>query len=213
MLGKLFGSNARVKILKKFLLHPEQKHYIRQLARDLGLQVNSVRRELENLEELGLLISKVGTGAEADDADYPPVSAEETKKKSTGHGQEKKYYQANENFVLFEEIKALIIKAQILYEKNFINKLIKIGKPKLLILTGLFVNKANSATDILIVGRLNKNKLSQLLKELEKDLGQELNFTLMDNGEFKYRRDITDVFLYDVLEGKKIVVIDETGLH
>ena len=60
MLGNLFGSNARVKILKLFLLHPEKKYYIRQLARDLDLQVNSVRRELDNLEKFGLLKSSIG---------------------------------------------------------------------------------------------------------------------------------------------------------
>ena len=34
----------------------------------------------------------------------------------------------------------------------------------------------------------------------------------MDTKEFKYRRDITDIFLYDILEGKKIVVIDEVKI-
>ena len=60
MLGKLFGSKARVKILKLFLLHPDQKYYIREIARDLKLQLNSVRRELENLEAFGLLTSDCG---------------------------------------------------------------------------------------------------------------------------------------------------------
>jgi hypothetical protein len=44
-------------------------------------------------------------------------------------------------------------------------------------------------------------------------LGKELNYTIMGNQEFKYRRDITDVFLYDILEGRKLVVIDEAGLY
>ena len=45
------------------------------------------------------------------------------------------------------------------------------------------------------------------------ELGKELNYTIMGNQEFKYRRDITDVFLYDILEGRKLVVIDEVGLY
>ena len=71
MLGKLFGSNTRVKILKLFLFNFYKKYYIRQLARDLGLQLNSVRRELENLEKFGLLISDIGregTEMEEDEA-------------------------------------------------------------------------------------------------------------------------------------------------
>ena len=226
MLGKLFGSNTRVKILKLFLLHPEEKYYIRQLARDLKSQVNSVRRELENLEEFGLLVSNTGMGEE----NIFQQSLEEKKslekllrgeivnaapkkvEMASASGGEKKYYQANKNFVLFEEIKALIIKAQVLYEKDFIKKLNKLGSPKLFILTGVFINNHHSPTDMLIVGRINKDRLAKVIKDLEKEMGRQINYTLMDMKEFKYRKDITDVFLYSILEGSKIVVVDEIGI-
>jgi len=202
MLGKIFGSNARVKILKLFLLHPDQKYYIRQLARALKLQVNSVRRELENLEKFGLLTVNIGVGEEEDN----------NSSSSAKNGQEKKYFQANKNFVLFEEIKALIIKAQILYEKDFIEKLKKIGQAKLFILSGFFVGDRDSQSDILIVGRFNRLRLQKIIKELEKELGREINYTLMDLKEFRYRKDITDIFLYEILEGRKIVVVDSIGI-
>lgn len=226
MLGKLFGSNARVKILKLLLLHPEEKYYIRQLARELKLQVNSVRRELENLENFGLLISnlsaEVNTTAAAELEAKKNlekllrgeivISAPKNADSSSPGGGEKKYYQANKNFVLFEEIKALITKAQVLYEKDFFKKLNKIGAPKLFILTGIFVNRPNSPVDMLIVGRINKPRLIKFVKDLEKEMGREINFTLMDLREFKYRKDITDVFLYSILEGDKVVVVDELGI-
>ena len=196
MLEKLFGSKTRVKILKLFLLHPQNKFYIRQLARDQKLQLNSVRRELENMEKFGILTSSSS-------------NREET---AQSGGQEKKYYQANLEFVLFDEIKALIVKAQILYEKDFIVKLQSAGRVKLLVLTGLFVNNQNSLIDLLIVGKLNKVKLAKLIRELENELGKEINYTLFNSREFKYRRDITDIFLYGILESKKMVVIDEIGL-
>lgn len=227
MLGKLFGSRARVKILKLFLLHPDKKYYIRQLARDLKLQVNSVRRELENLEEFGLLVSNISAQTVSEDeAELDSKVLEKlrqgiivrSKKKSEKEelslsaSQTKKYFQANKNFILFEEIKALIIKAQALYEKDFISKLHKIGQPKLFILSGFFVGNLASPVDILVVGRVNKNKLDKLVKDLERELGRELNYTLMDTREFKYRRDITDIFLYGILEGRKVVVIDKMGV-
>lgn len=200
MLGKLFGSKTRVKILKLFLLHTNQKYYIRQLARDLKLQVNSVRRELENLEKFGLLISSAG------------VEKDNNSSSNNKVGQEKKYYQVDKDFILFEELKVLIIKAQILYEKDFVDKLKKIGKPKLFILSGFFVNDTDAPSDILIVGRFNKLKLQKIIRELEKEFNREFNYTFMDSKEFKYRKDITDVFLFEILEGKKIVVVDEKGI-
>ncbi|MBU4601137.1 hypothetical protein L6307_01860 [Candidatus Parcubacteria bacterium] len=205
MLEKIFGSRARVKMLKLFLLHPNDKFFIRELSRKLKLQINSVRRELENLEKFGILISSP-----------PPIAGEKQAGEKTPDykpaNQEKKYFQANADFVLFEEVKALIIKAQILYERDFIDKLHKIGKVKLLILSGIFVNNYGAQTDLLIVGRFHKNKFLRLIKELEQELGHEINFTLMDSKEFKYRRDITDIFLYEILENRKIVVIDDAGI-
>ena len=203
MLEKLFGSKTRVKILKLFLIHPLDKYYIRQLSRDLKLQLNSVRRELENLEGFGILTY------DAKDINHGETPAE---KKASATGQEKKYYRANPNFVLFDEIKALIVKAQILYEKDFVRKLQAIGKIKLLVLTGIFVNNPNSLIDILLVGKINKIKLVKLIKELEIELGKEINFTVFNPQEFKYRRDITDIFLYGILEGRKLIVIDEAGV-
>ncbi len=198
MLSKLFGSNARVKILKQFLFNPDGRYYIRQLARDLSLQVNSVRRELDNLEDFGLL--RTETAADKEEGQNDKV------------GQEKKYYRVNKNFALFEDIKALVAKSQILYKDDLVKNLAKLGNIKLLLLTGIFVNKFNSPIDILMVGRVNKDKLVKTIKDLELDLGREVNYTIMDAAEFKYRRDITDIFLYDILEGEKIVVIDEIGI-
>lgn len=232
MLGKLFGSNARVKILKLFLFHPEQKYYIRQIARDIKLQVNSVRRELDNLEKFGILKASVSKEEEAssdnssglmpgvffganlpDPATTPIlIKSEKSKTRNLAGRQEKKFYQVNTDFTLYEEIRAMIMKAQMLYEKDFVDKILKVGKPKLLILTGMFVNKPSSSVDIFMVGKFDKDKIKKLIKELEQELSREVNYSIMEPAEFIYRRDMTDIFLYDILESKKIVVIDEIGL-
>lgn len=221
MLGRLFGSNARVKILKLFLINPDKKYYIRQLSRDLKLQVNSVRRELDNLEKFGILASgeAEGSGIRAEEDEMIMSNEDVARKKSVKktkkeepEKQEKKYYKANAKFILFEEIKSLIIRAQVLYGQDFINKLKRAGNVKLLILTGKFVNQSDFPVDLLIVGRVNKIKLLRLIKELEQELGREVNFTLMDTKEFKYRREITDVFLYSILEGKNIVALDKDSI-
>ncbi|RLC39082.1 hypothetical protein DRH27_00575 [Candidatus Falkowbacteria bacterium] len=218
MLGKLFGSKTRVKILKLFLSKPDERFYIRQIARDLKLQLNSVRRELENLEQFGLL-----TSSPMDLSEKPPEEeiviqtlsdVKESKKKKKIKKEalptktDKKYFRVNTDFILYEEIKALIIKAQVLYEKDFINKISKIGNLRLLILSGYFVNDPAAPVDLFIVGKFNKNKLTKLIGELESDLNREINYTIMALKEYQFRRDITDIFLYDLLERRNIVVID-----
>jgi hypothetical protein len=215
MLGRLLGSNSRVKILKLFLLHPEKYYYIRQIARDLKLQLNSVQRELENLEKFGILTSQfdvIKEVTEEMEVEKTDVNGNKSGKKLAEVKQEKRYFKADKDFVLYEEIRSLIIKAQILYEKDFAVKIEKTGQPKLIILTGIFVNNPNSIIDVFVVGKFDRPKLLRVIKELEEELGREINFTVMDTKEFKYRRDITDVFLYTILEGKKFVVVDELGI-
>lgn len=198
MLAKLFGSMARVKILKLFLLNPDSSYYIRQISRHLNLQLSAVRRELENLETLELLESRQGSETEEGIIDD-----------EKGNKNDRKYYQANRQFVLFNEIRELIIKAQILCEKDFTDKLRKLGTIKLLILSGLFINEKQAQVDMLIVGDFDKNKVAKLVKTLEEELVNEVNYTVLSEEDFLYRRQVTDVFLYSVLESKKIVVIDE----
>ncbi|MCF7795134.1 hypothetical protein K9M50_02145 [Patescibacteria group bacterium] len=222
MLSHLLGSNARVKILKLFLLNGEEKYYIRQIARDLGLQVNSVRRELENLEKFGLLLaepasyqiddyllnnninSKSGEENRLEKAKL--MEKKELKKETTK--QEKKYYRLNKNFVLYNEIKALITKSQILAGKNFIKSLQKISQPKYLALTGIFVNQ-DFPIDIFIVGRVNRKKLEKTISDLQKEIGKEINYSIMDLKEFNYRQEITDIFVYDIMQCKKITLIND----
>jgi hypothetical protein len=194
MLNALFGSEARVKILNLFLLHPEERYYLRQVARELNLQVNSVRRELENMVKFDLLKAE-------------KISS--SKGKTTGRS-DKRYFSVNKIFILYPEIKALLIKAQILSSQKFLNGLQKICQPKFLALTGLFTNYPEAQTDILIVGTVRRSAFLKLIKDLEKDLAREINFTIMDEREFRYRREIMDIFLYTILEGKTVVLLDNT---
>ena len=55
MLEQLFGSRTRTKLLRLFLMHPERAFYIRELTRLIDTQINSVRRELQNLQSGGVI--------------------------------------------------------------------------------------------------------------------------------------------------------------
>ncbi|MDD4412810.1 MAG: hypothetical protein PHR00_04155 [Patescibacteria group bacterium] len=218
MLDKLFGSNARVKLLKLFLLHPNERFYIREIARELDLQLNSVFRELNNLEDLGLLCSETCPEGEGEflvgeEASIVVEATPQTKRKTKEkQKQDRKYYRVNTDFLFYNEIKALIVKSQMLYEKDFTEKLKKIGNIKLLILTGSFVNKPDSNVDLFVVGQINKSKLIKIVEDLESELVKEINYSIMEETEFNYRREIADVFLYNILDGEKIVVVDHEHL-
>lgn len=200
MFERLFASRTRVKLLKLFLIHQDDRYTLSSLAKNLKLQIVPLKKELDNLEKFGLISASVEI-----------LSEEGKDKPKNQEAKGEKKYGTDKNFILFEELKALFLKAQILYERDFIDNLLKIGRIKLLVLTGLFVNNPESVIDLLMVGNVNKGKLVKLIKDLEKELGREINFTYMETAEFIYRRNLTDVFLYEIMENKKIVVIDEIG--
>lgn len=185
MLESIFGSATRVKMLNLLLLAADQRFEPARLARDLDLPANSVRHELDNLVRFGLL------------------SEEKILKK--------RYFSVKADFILYPEIKALFAKAQILSSQKFIFGLQKISQPKFLALTGIFTNYPEAQTDLLVVGNVRRPAFLKLMKELEHDLGREINFTIMTEKEFLYREEIMDIFLYNILSGKTLVLID--NLH
>lgn len=183
MLEHLFSSRTRVKLLKKFLLNPEDKYYVRELTRDIDERINSVRRELENLVTMGLLI--------------------------TFNQNQKKFYQVNTDFILYTELTSLLVKAQGLLEDKIVDKLRTIPNIKYCVLTGRFVQNSETKTDIFIVGNnLDQKKITDVIKRLEKHFDQEINYTIMTIQEFRQRSEMTDRFIYTIVNGPKIIVVD-----
>lgn len=199
MLEQLFGSKTRVKLLRLFLNNPSQPYYLRELARSLKTQLNSVRREVNNLEKLGIVKSVKLADDPGDKKD----------KKVKDRGGSKKYFLADTDFILFPELKALLLKAQLLLERNFVSKIEKMSDLKLFVLSGVFVGIEGFATDMLLVGSMNRKRLANIVRDFEKEINRDINYTVMTPQEFKYRKDITDRFLYDILEGRKIVILDK----
>ena len=183
MLERIFGSRTRVKLLKIFLSNPEKDYFVRELTRKIKERINSVRRELENLERIGL------------------VECQQS-------GQ-KKFYRVKTDFILFSELRALILKSQLTVERDFAKNIKQIGQISYLVLTGIFTDVPEAKTDILIVGKANRLKLKRLVNKFRQELDKKIRYTIMSKKEFEYRNDLTDKFLYYILENKKIVITDK----
>lgn len=171
MLKRLFTSNTRIKLLTVFLTNQEEEYFIRELTRKLDEQINSVRRELDNLKKVGLLKAKVKN--------------------------RKKYYYVNKDFILLDELKGIIIK--VLSTNSSIAKEIeKMGDIKLLALSGLFIEKETGSVDMLIVGNVDKEKFG---KYLSNDLRTKrpVKFTILTEEDYKYRLNCKDKFIQEIV--------------
>ena len=181
MLKRLFTSNTRIKLLTLFLLNPDEEYFIRELTRRLNEQINSVRRELDNLKKMGLLKSK--------------------------EKNRKKYYVVNKNFVVFHELKSIILKA-IGDKESVIKKIAQMGTLDVLILSGLFVEK-ESPLDVLLVGTIDRNVLEEYFNnELETE--RPVRYAVLTRDDYIYRRKSKDKFISDlVYDTENIIAINK----
>lgn len=189
---QMFGSKTRVRLMGLFLQHPKESFFVRELTRRIDAQLNSVRRELQNLAEMGFVVENVPND----------------QIKSKALTDKKKYYSANTNFILFEDLRSLFQKMQILIKQNLVQEIDEKGKIDFFAFTGRFVNALNIPTDILIVGSINQLDLQKLISRFESEVPYEINYTLMPKDEFLDRKQVADRFLTSVLTGDKIVMID-----
>lgn len=195
MLEQLFGSKTRVKLLNILFQSPERSFYVRELARLAEVQLNAIRREIANLERLGLIMAVIISQADAAE--------------SAGTGRSK-YYKLDTGCLLHPELKSLLFKAQMLYERELIELLKnKAGKLKVLLFTGCFSDARDAETDILLVGDVKPVVVAKLVADFEKKLGKSIRYTTMSVKEFNDRREIGDRFLYSIFEGKHIMIVDE----
>ena len=75
----------------------------------------------------------------------------------------------------------------------------------MVILSGIFLDAENSRVDMLIVADNVNNsekqrKVSQFFRDLEAEVGKEIDYVLLTTEEFKYRHNMFDRFILDVLE-------------
>ena len=185
MFEQLFGSKTRAELIKFFLNNPTKCFFVRELARNTKLQLNSVRRELENLLSLKLIVEEKG-------------------QKSVKN----RYYRLNPKSVLSADLTMLFSKGRVLVEDRFVKKIASLGEIKYFALSGRFVDDKRAAIDLIVIGDdLDRKKIERNIKKLEKDINRELKYTILDSEEYGLRRAIADRFLQKILDNKKNVVV------
>lgn len=180
VLGKIFGSPLRVKIMRLFLLGGEVVVLPAEVARRAKGNPASVRRELKLLESIGFVreVTKV----------LPH------KKRVPG-------FTLNQSFPMYFALKNLVLNTAPVAPEELLKKIKRLGKVQLVIISGVFIQEDNSRTDLFVVGDgIRRGSFENLVRALEAEIGRELNYALLDTKEFKYRLGMYDKFVRDVLD-------------
>ncbi len=125
-------------------------------------------------------------------------------------------YVLNTEFGSFYELRDLILKSLPAEKDRMVEKINKLGKVKLAMISGIFINKDNLdplLVDLMIVGDdIDSRKLRSLLKSLEAEVGKEIKFAVMDKEEFKYRLAMFDRFVRVLMEAPHEKLINRLGI-
>ncbi len=199
-LEQLFGSKTRVSMLRFLLDTPDRAYYVRELTRRLDAQLNSVRRELQNLVSIGIIQEVEGNILEGE---------KKGKANASKANDKKKYYRVNKDFPFFQELRGIMKKSSILMNKAFVNALQKSGNIDLLLLTGRFMDEKDVPSDVLLVGSIAQKPLQNAVETFEKQIGREINYTYMPREEFVYRKEVKDRFLSSLIEARGVILINE----
>lgn len=188
MIDALFGSKTRVKLLHLFLNNPGKSFYVREITRLIDEQINSVRRELSNMLEAGIITS--------DSADN------------------KLYYEVSQRHEDYVPLRAIFAKGSEKVSQpkhlksSWHGSLAELDGARLVILAGVLVEGSVSKIDLFVVGTTSQAKIQRVVKAIEKIEGRELNYSVMPYDEFYYRFSIRDKFITEILNGANDVIID-----
>jgi len=191
ILSKLFGSIERVKIIRLFLLNSEDIFSIASICDRTKVHHASARKEIKLLTNIGFI----------------------EKKKKVIEKEKIEGWILDESFPLLISLRDLVLDTTPFSKDKFLKKLKKVGRIKLVLLSGIFLKKENSRVDILVVGdKVKEGSLKRVLKGLEAEIGKELSYAIFETGDFAYRVNIYDKFVRDILDYPHKEIINKLNI-
>lgn len=202
ILEKLFDSPVKVRLLKFFLRNHEGEFQAREVIKRLRLKPRLVGSHIRKFIDIGFL-------GERNIAD--------SKRRGSGKRAAKIFKKrllfANPKFDFFPELKNLVLKSSPASKEKLLENIKNLGRIKFALISGVFINNENSRADLLLVcDNIKESRLKAYLKNLEAEVGREVEYVVFTTEEFNYRRDMFDKFLRDILEGPREVLVNKLRL-
>jgi len=185
MFSDLITSKSRVKLLNVFLANPSEMYHVRELVRRTTDEINAVRRELAFLEGKGILTRE------------PRAN--------------RVYYSLSKTYPFYYDLLRLGSK-NIGLGAEVVKNRVKLGKIKYAMFSGRFLRKMKEQpdeVDFLIVGNVVLPELALLIREEEKRLNTEINYTVMTEDEFDFRKKKRDPFILAILSGSRVMLMGD----
>lgn len=201
-LGKLFGSDARVKIMRLFILNAEATFDAIDIISRSKVSKKNLTREMRILESAGFV---KGKSFFKESQKKVGKKIKVTKKRVSG-------WQLDYGFGHLKALRQLLVENSTFEHKDLVSRFRPLGKLKLIVVAGVFIKNPDSRVDLLIVGdALKKSAIENVLRALESEIGKELVYTMFTTDDFLYRLGMQDKLVRDILDYPHEKILDLTG--
>jgi predicted transcriptional regulator len=209
ILEKLFGSSAKVKIMRLFLSNEDVSFENSDISKRAKVSVSSIKKELNSLNKIGLIKKKVfykEIEKNIKKTKTKPAETKIIKKKLTG-------WVLNEKFPYLIPLQNLLVNMNTFASSSALKKLNNTGKLKLIVISGVFIQDPDSRVDLLVVGdKIKSGSLDNAIKILESEIGRELKYVVFETQDFKYRMNVYDKLVRDIMDYPHQKIINRLGL-
>jgi predicted nucleotidyltransferase len=155
---------------------------VREIARSITENINSVRCELKKLSSIGLVASEREANL--------------------------LYYRINTHCPLYKELKNLIYKTEAF--GAYLKKMTKLPSDIQVAFvygsTAYNQEREKSDIDLFVLGNIDGERLHRYIFNLEEKIDREINTVHMDSTEFRTKIKKKNVFLKRILSGEKIFI-------
>lgn len=177
--------------MRLFLMNPETGFETKEVSLRAQIKDSSARTELNVLKDSGMVKKK----------NFVKDVEVKTKKGITSTKRKVEGWVLDSEFKYLEPLHSLLIGSERTNREELIRRLKAAGKIKLLVIAGVFIKNPESRADMMIVGdNLKMKTLSNVIKNLESEIGKELQYAVFSVDEFKYRSNMYDKLVCDIFE-------------
>jgi len=202
ILEKLFGSPARVKILRLFLFNNGVNFENADIAKRARVPASSVRTETLMMERIGLIKRRTF---------YVEVTQGKRARKKTVK-KKVRGWTLDTRFKYLAALRNFLLAATPIGQNKIVQKLNTAGRPKLVVIAGAFIQDWDGEVDLLVVGDgISESKLDSAVRSIESEMGRELRFALFSTEDFNYRMNIYDKLLRDVFDYPHQTILNRLG--
>jgi hypothetical protein len=203
ILEKLLGSAAKVKLIKLFLLNPENSFDVTEAAERAKVSRGTARKEIVNLEKINFLRQKT----------YVKEVKRQKNRRIQSFRKKTIGWTLDQRFPYTEVVKNFLSSINPFRHKDIVNKLSKAGKIQLLIVSGIFIKDPESRVDLLLVGdNLKQGPLDNIMKVIESETGKEIRYASFETSEFNYRYSMFDKLVREILDNPHEKIINKLNL-